>query len=347
MGRRLSGDQKLPTIQAVAERAGVSIASVSRVLNGKGHVSPATAEKVRRAVRELGYIPNHVAKSLKARRTEQIAFAVSDIGNPVYVAMARAVQAEAKAWGYRVILLSTDANPTEELEVLRSLRERYADGLILCPIRITPGHVRALERAAAPVVVIGSLPPDVPVDNVAVDSHRGALQAMEHLIGQGFTRIAFINGPSDTVPGGSRLRAYREALLNHGLPWDPQLVVSGDFQMAGGYQAAEQLLALPKRPEAVFCANDLMALGAMRRFREAGLQIPQDLAIVGMDDIEHAAIATPALTSVSLCAAERGRLAAQMLFRRLSGEAESLEPQRVTVTPRLVVRESSLMVRSQ
>lgn len=345
MATRPEPGAKLPTIESVAERAGVSIASVSRALNGKGHVGPSTVERVRRAAAELGYTPNHVAKSLKARRTQQIAFAVSDIGNPVYVAMARAVQAEAKAQGYRVVLLSTDANPSEELAVLRSLGERYTDGLILCPIRITSGHVRALERAAAPVVVIGALPPEVPVDNVAVDSHRGAVEAMEHLIGQGYSRIAFINGPTDTVPGGSRLRAYQAALINHGIPLDPALVVSGDFQMAGGYRAAAQLLMLPARPDAVFCANDLMALGAMRRFREAGLQIPEDLALVGMDDIDNSAITTPALTSVSLGAAERGRLAARMLLQRLSGEAESQEPQRVTVTPRLVVRESSLMAR--
>jgi len=342
---KLTQDGKFPTIAAVAERAGVSIASVSRVLNGSARVRPDTAERVRKAAKELGYTPNYAAKSLKVRRTRQIAFAVSDIGNPVYVAMARAVQAAAKASGYRVVLLSTDANPTEELEVLRSLGERYTDGLILCPIRITEGHLRALERAATPVVVIGALPPGVPVDNVAVDSYRGGVEAMEHLIGQGYTRIAFINGPTDTVPGGARFRAYKETLINHAIPWDPSLVVTGDFQIAGGYRAAERLLSLPALPEAVFCANDLMALGAMRRFREAGLEIPRDVAVVGMDDIEHASIVTPTLTSVSLCAAERGRMAARMLLARLSGETASQEPQRVTVTPRLVVRESSLMVR--
>lgn len=343
MDKQNGPQERLPTIASVAKLAGVSIASVSRVLNRTGPVSPEVAERVRKAVAELGYRPNHVAKSLKARRTQQIAFAVSDIGNPVYVAMARAVQAEAKAQGYRVLLLSTDADARDELEVLNSLGARYADGLILCPIRISPGHVRALERAAAPVVVIGSLPPDVPVDNVAVDSHRGAVEAMEHLLGQGYTRIAFINGPSDTVPGGSRLRGYQEALLNHGIRFDPSLVCTGDFQMSGGYRAAEQLLALPQRPDAVFCANDLMALGCMRRLREAGLQIPHDVAVVGMDDIDQAAITTPTLTSVSLAAAERGRLAAQMLLARLTGQAEGREPQRVTLKPRLVVRESSVV----
>lgn len=332
-----------PRIEEVAKRAGVSTATVSRVLNRTGPCSQESIDKVQKAVRELGYVPNQVAKSLKVKRTQQIAFAMSDIGNPIYVAMARAIQAEAKAQGHSVVLLSTDARTADEVEVIRSLGRRHVDGLILCPIRITPEHVNALKRAAAPVVVIGSLPPEVPVDNVRVDSAKGAHMALDHLIGQGYSRIAFINGPSDTVPGGSRLRGYQEALLNHGLTFDPALVVSGDFCMNGGYHAASQILALSPRPEAVFCANDLMALGAMRRFREAGLKLPQEMALVGMDDIDQAVVTTPTLTSVSLMASERGRIAAEMLLERLSGAAGAeAEPRRITLMPRLVVRESSV-----
>lgn len=332
-----------PTIEAVASRAGVSTATVSRVLNRTGPCSPEAIEKVHKAVRELGYVPNQVAKSLKVRRTQQIAFAMADIGNPIYVAMARAIQAVAKAQGHSVVLLSTDAQASDEVEVIHSLGRRHVDGLILCPIRITPEHVRALEHPAAPVVVIGSLPPEVPMDNVRVDSARGAHMALDHLIGQGYSRIAFINGPSDTVPGGSRLRGYKEALLNHGLHFDPELVVAGDFQLSGGYHAAGRLLAMCPRPDAVFCANDLMALGAMRRFREAGLRLPEEMALVGMDDIDQTIVSTPTLTSVSLMASERGRIAAEMLLERLSGAAENLEPRRVTLLPRLVVRESSVV----
>lgn len=341
LSKERTPDHPTPTISSVADRAGVSIASVSRFLNKTGPVSPAAAEKIRKAVAELGYVPNHVARSLKARRIHQIAFAMENIGNPIYVAMARAIQAVAQDHGYRVLLLNTDAHASEEIEVLRSLGRRYVDGLILCPIRLTPGHLREIEQAAAPVVVIGSLPPETQVDNVRVDSGRGAAMAMEHLVGQGLTRIAFINGPADTVPGGARLRAYQSTLINHGLPFDPALVVAGDFQISGGYQAAAELLALPVLPEAVFCANDLMALGAMRRLREAGLRIPQDVAVVGMDDIEQATITTPTLSSVSLMAGERGRIAAEMLLDRLNGAGG--EPRRVTLMPRLVVRESSVI----
>jgi len=294
-------------------------------------------------VAELGYVPNHVAKSLKVRRTQQIAFAMADIGNPIYVAMARAIQTTAKAKGYSLVLVSTDAQVQDEIEVLRGLGRRSVDGLILCPIRITPQHVKELERAAAPVVVIGSLPQRVPVDNVRTDSARGAALAMEHLIGQGYTRIAFINGPPDTVPGGARLRGYQETLVNHGIAFDPALMVAGDFQISGGYRAAVQLLALTPRPQAVFCANDLMALGAMRRFREAGLRLPEDMALVGMDDTDQATVTSPTLSSVSLMATERGRIAAEMLLERLTNPGAVTEPRRVTLMPRLVVRESSLI----
>lgn len=341
---RATDDQprRSPTIEVVAKHAGVSIATVSRVLNGTGQVSPAVEERVRASVKELGYVPNHVARSLKARRIQQIALAIADIGNPVYVAMAKAIQTAAQARGYRVLLLSTDAQIDEEIAVLQSLKRQYVDGLILSPIRITPGHVQQLQTAAAPVVVIGSLPDDVPVDNVRVDSARGVELAISHLIGQGLSRIAFINGPTDTVPGGSRLRGYQATLLNHGLPFDPDLVVSGNFMISGGYTAVGQLLERKQRPDAIFCANDLMALGAMRRLREEGLRVPHDVALVGMDDIDQTTISTPTLTSVSLMAAERGRIAAEMLLGRIDGDRA--EPHRVTLLPRLVVRESSVIL---
>uniref|UniRef100_UPI0015F0C5BC LacI family DNA-binding transcriptional regulator n=1 Tax=Streptomyces phytophilus TaxID=722715 RepID=UPI0015F0C5BC len=209
-----------PTIVSIAERAGVSIASVSRVLNGLG-ARPETEERVRRAARELGYVPNAVARSLKDGHTRQLTFAVPDIGNPVYVAMVREIQAVAKAAGYRLLLHSTDADVADELGVVRSLADRTSDGLVLVPIRITPAHVEALTAAPGPVVVIGSLPDGVPVDAVQADSVTGAELAVRHLVGTGRRRIAFVNGPVDTVPGGNRGRGYRAALASCGIPHDP------------------------------------------------------------------------------------------------------------------------------
>lgn len=321
----------------IAELAGVSIASVSRVLNGLP-TREETVERVMAAADELGYVPNSVARSLKSRRTYQLAFAIADIGNPVYLAMVREMQPVLKAAGYRLILHSTDADAADELDVLRRLGERYVDGLIISPLRMTPEHVTAIEQARAPIVVIGSIPEGTAVDNVRTDSRTGVKLAIDHLHGLGRRRIGLLNGPLDTVPGAARGQAYVDALAAHGLPYDEALVEVGDFYRAQGRDAARRLLGRA-RPDALMCANDLIALGALDVLRETGLRVPEDVALVGMDDTDLATVAWPPLTSVSLGSAERGRRAVQLLLDRL--EDGDAEPRAVTVEPRLVVRAST------
>ncbi|MFD8568364.1 LacI family DNA-binding transcriptional regulator [Streptomyces sp. NPDC057694] len=331
-----------PTVVSIAERAGVSIASVSRVLNGVG-ARRDTVLKVERAAAELGYVPNAVARSLKGGRTRQLTFAMPDIGNPVYVAMVRAIQTVAKAAGYRLLLHSTDAVVDDELAVLRSLGDRTSDGLIICPIRITDAHIEALRTAAGPVVVIGSLPDGVPVDSVRADSVAGAALAVRHLHDTGRRRIAFVNGPADTVPGRNRDEGYRAALTDCGLVYDPELVVHTDFGIESGAEAADRLLA-QGRPDAVFCANDQLALGAARALHARGLRIPEDVAVAGMDDSMLAQAGWPPLTSVDLGSTERGRRAAELLLHRLDPAepvAEATTPSSTTAPPRLVVRAST------
>lgn len=328
-----------PTITTIAEHAGVSIASVSRVLNGLP-TRPETESKVMRAADELGYVRNAVARSLKSRRTHQIAFAMADIGNPAYLAMVRQIQPVLKAAGYRLVLHSTDAVVADEIDVLRSLGERYVDGLIMCPIRVTDDHLRMIAGARAPVVIIGLVPEGTPVDNVRADSREGVRLAVDHLYGLGRRRIGFLNGPLDTVPGAARDAAYREALDQLGLPYERELVEVGDFYREAGAQAARRLLERTPGVDALMCANDLIALGALDVLREYGRRVPHDVAVVGMDDTDLAAASWPTLTSVSLGSAERGRVAAQLLLARLDqGEHE---PTVVTVPPRLIVRESTL-----
>ncbi|GGO51173.1 LacI family transcriptional regulator [Streptomyces daqingensis] len=333
-----------PTVETIAERAGVSIASVSRVLNGHGG-RPDTVRKVERAAAEVGYVPNAVARSLKGGRSMQLTFAMQDIGNPVYVAMVRQIQTIAKEAGYRLLLHSTDAVVEDELAVLRSLADRTSDGLILCPIRITPEHVEALSTAARPVVVIGSLPDGVPVDSVRADSVTGAELAVRHLVETGRRRIAFVNGPADTVPGRNRQRGYREALAGCGVPADPALVETTDFTVEAGSTAAHRLLDAAPGIDAFFCANDQLALGAAQALHSRELRIPGDVAVVGMDDTALVRAGWPPLSSVDLGSAERGRIAARMLLERISEESAGTSepaPARVrTVTPRLVVRASS------
>lgn len=326
-----------PTLATVARHAGVSVASVSRVLNG-APASPDMAARVRDAAALVGYVPDAFARSLRAGRTDQLAFAVEDLGNPAYVSMMRAIERVTKQAGYRLLVHATESDEREEQELLRSVRHRYVDGLILCPIKITTALIDDLRSTPMPVVVIGTLPDDVPVDNVRADSRRGASLAVEHLASApGVRTIALLNGPADTVPGSARHAGFLDATRDLGLV-DTRIVMATSFGADAGRRAVDDLLA-DGRPDALLCANDLLALGALRRLTELGVRVPHDMLLAGMDDTDLARLSTPSLTSVSLAAMERGMLAGRMLIERLA--RPDLPPRRHTVPPWLIVRESS------
>lgn len=344
MGRkRLQKSVDAPaTVRTVAALAGVSIASASRVLNGLGGSSE-TTRRVREAAEKVGYVPNAIARSLQARRTGLLAFAVADIGNPVYVEMMRAIEEIAKKAGYQLLVHMTGAEPASEMVLLNGLARRYVDGMILSPLRVGDGHIAALSRSPVPVVVVGQLPDDAPFDNVRADSHAGVMLAVEHLAQAGRTRIAFVNGATDTLPGAARLAGYREAIAAVGLGYDETLVETGDFYYEPGRAATARLLARAQ-PDAIFCANDLIAAGALHELLAGGRRVPDDVALVGMDDTALAEMPFPQISSVSLGAAERGRIAAGLLLSRLGDP--SLPPRRETVAPSLMVRASSQAVPS-
>lgn len=336
----MSQRSKKVTIVEVAQMAGVSIGTVSRVLNNTGG-SPESRQRVHAAVDTLDYVPNHAAQSLKRQSTEQIAIVVPDIANPVYVAMAKAVQQSAKSKGYSLSLISTEGNSSEEEHAIKNLQRMHVDGLILCSLRPTSKLVRQLEVSRSRVCVIGSLPEGSKVDNVRVDSATGAAKAVQHLIDQGKQTIAFVNGTSGTVPAESRQRGYERALFDNHRILDSSLTVFSDFTMAGGYAAVKVLFKRNQKIDAIFCANDVMALGALRCLRELGRRVPEDVALVGMDDIDLGRVSTPTLTTVTLMASERGRIAAELLFDRIEGREADGEARAVKVMPRLIVRESS------
>ncbi len=327
-----------PTVVEVADRAGVSIASVSRVLNG----IPArkdTEARVRAAVAELGYVPDATGRALKLGSALQVAFAVDDVGNPVYTEMMQGVEDGMSGSGSRLLVSSTGHDPQDLLALVQSLSRGYADGLIISPLQRSPQLVEALVNAPVPVVVIGDLGSGVPLDGVRTDSRRGVVMAHQHLVETGRRRIAFVNGPADTAPGRARLEGFRQASAAAGSAG--AAIEARGFTVSAGEEAWSQIeqLGTRARPDAVLAANDLLALGVMRGALSAGRRVPRQLAVVGIDDIQFARIFSPSLTSVSLQARERGRLAAQLLLERMA--APGAPPRTVLVEPRLVIRESS------
>ncbi|GAA2753559.1 LacI family DNA-binding transcriptional regulator [Amnibacterium kyonggiense] len=329
---------KKSTIALVAQHAGVSVASVSRVLNGLP-ASPAITERVQASAAALGYAPDASARRLRVGRTEQIAFAVADLGNPVYTAMTRTITEEVQEGGFRLLLASTGQGADGPLGLLTDLDGSFVDGLILSPLQVDERVVERLRGRRHPIVVIGSVPDDVPVDSVRADSMTGVRLALEHLVAQGRRRIAFVNGPVDTVPGAARLAGYVRGCDALGLVTHQELqVVADDFTYEAGLPAARRVLDQCV-PDAILCANDLLGVAALNVLRERGLRVPEDVAVVGMDDTDLAGMTRPALTSVDLGSIERARRAAQLLLRRLGGFDGP--PERVVVEPTLRVRASS------
>jgi LacI family transcriptional regulator len=331
---------KKSTLALVAERAGVSTASVSRVLNGLP-ASERVTERVRAAAEELGYVPDATARSLKVGRTEQIALAVADVGNPVYVAMMREVSRVVARAGFRLVLSSTGSDPRDQIDLLVGLNRGFADGLILSPLRVPEALGAQLRASRFPIVIIGSLPPGVELDNVRADSVAGMALAVDHLAAHGRERVAFVNGPVDTVPGAARLNGYLSAMTARGLHLNADAQVDAkDFTYKAGLKAADRLLD-QCTPDALVCANDLLAIAAMKVAGERGLRVPDDLAIVGMDDTDIAELANPSITSVDLGAAKRARTAAKLLLRRL--DKPEAPVRQVVIEPTLTVRASSVV----
>jgi LacI family transcriptional regulator len=301
---------------------------------------PATeemVERVQRAVEQHGYVPDARARSLKVGRTFQLTLAVADVGNPVYVTMMRAVEEVVSAAGYRLVVTTTGPEVVDEVALVRGMARGYADGLVISPIRVDDDLIKSIRECEVPVVVAGNVPAKAGVDTVRANSPKGILLAIEHLIAQGRKEIAFVNGPADTVPGTARAKGFADALKQFKLRSAGE-IEAADFTFAAGRAAGKKLFA-KNRPGAVLCANDLLAVGVMHELAGYGLDVPGDVAVVGMDDSELAEQCFPPLTSVNLGSAERGRRAAELLLARI--EDNTRTPRRIVVQPSLSVRRST------
>lgn len=307
------------TQKDVAKLAGVSQATVSMVLSGGSPAIPEeTWERITRAARELGYVPNRFAQALRTNRTMTIACIVPDIANPFYPTLMRGIQSITDGLNYDVIAVNTDGLPERERHFLEWSRQGRVDGVIGVFFTLRARDLRPLVDAGVPVVRIESSKKhggEIAVDDIFVDSHAAARAVTNYLIGRGHRRIAMIAGRGG--PQSVRVDGYRAALGEAGLP--DHVVIEGEFNETGGQRAAESVLASGYAPTAIFAANDLMAIGAMQALRDRGIDIPGQIAVVGFDDISAARLVTPSLTTVAQFQGDMGVKAAQILMERLRG----------------------------
>ncbi|MEH1167135.1 LacI family DNA-binding transcriptional regulator [Micromonospora sp. CPCC 205539] len=329
-----------PTLEAVAARAGVSRATVSRVVNGSTTVAEPIREAVNRAVAELGYVPNLAARSLVTQRTDSIALVMPEAAtrvfsdDQVFPGIIRGVSQELEAADKQLVLMLA-GSPAGHDRVERFTTGRHVDGVLFASLHGADPLPGTLARLGIPVVCSGRPLGDVPVPYVDVDHVGGVTAAVRHLIDSGRRRIASIAGPQDMIAGIERLTGYRSAMAAAGLP---ELIAVGDFTRESGAAAMHRLLVEHPDLDAVFAASDLMAHAAMRTLREVGRRVPEDVAVIGFDDIETAAYTDPPLTTIRQPIVEIGRRMTRQLLRLAAGE--SIEPA-IMLPTELILRDSA------
>ena len=328
------------TIEDVARRAQVSKATVSRVLNNNVHVNEALRVRVLEAIRALGYEPNHLARRLRARSSTVIGLIISDIQNPYFISVIRGVEDTAYANHMSIVLCNSDEDVAKQQLYLQLMQSEHVAGLIIVPASShdSAGLAR-LHQLGIPIILLDRAVDGLPVDVVKVDNIQGTFEAIRHLITLGYERIGIITGFEHLTTGSERYQGYRDALRSAGLPVDDSLIKFGDFKTESGYRLTHELMRAPRQPQALFVANNLMTLGAMRALRELSVRIPQDMPLIGFYDMPWSCELYSPLTAVSQPTYELGQEAVHLLMRRI---AQPNAPSRtVILQTRLIVRESS------
>ena len=326
-----------PTIIQVAEAAGVSKSTVSRVLQGDAtSVKKETRQAVQRAIRKLGYEHNAIASSLRTSRTYMVMLITPDIANPFWSEVARGLQDTLEHSGYSVVVGNGDHDPERESSFLKTAQRNRFDGVAINPTKIVS---RTLLATGIPTVILGIRDEFPGIDMVGSDSFQGTWEALTYLYQMGHRRIGLIDGRYAIEHSRARSQAYVEFLKQHDLLYDPALKVEVPFDREGGQRGMRVLLSLAQRPTAVFASNDILAIAAMQAAQEAGLSIPRDLSIIGMDDIYPTAMTTPGLTTLSKQKYETGCQAARLLLERIQGKAPR-EARRCALPCKLVERGS-------
>ncbi|MGJ7555286.1 LacI family DNA-binding transcriptional regulator [Variovorax sp. RB3P1] len=339
----------MATIKDVALQAEVSVTTVSHVVNDTRHVSAKVRERVELAIRELGYVPNAMARSLKSNTTSTLGMLIPNSSNPYFAEIVRIVEDRCFAAGYTLVLCNTDDEPQRQSVYLKVLAERRIDGLIVVSTGAGTGTddsaslAKQLHGLRVPTVLVDREIDDPACDLVETAHMQGGLLAVRHLLSLGHKRIACIGGPVGVMPSEQRVEGWRMALAESGATPDiadaGALLWRGGFTSQGGYEAMHAILRTERKPSAVFVCNDLMAIGALRAAHESGVRVPDELSIVGFDDIELSAYMSPPLTTVAQPKERIGALAVDMLLERVSGKRR--DALKVVLQPELRVRAST------
>lgn len=330
-------------ISEIARRANVSTATVSRTLNQSGPVKAATAKKVWRVVAELNYYPNSHARALVSGRSRMLGLIVSDITNPFFSELIRSFESLAAQQHYDLLITSTDYQTNRLTSTLRRMLERKVDGVALMTSEMDLGLIHELSRRGVPIVFMDVGQMGARMSHVSIDYAQGIARAVEHVLGLGHTQVAFISGPLDLHSARTRRQAFMDTLRRHGLVPDRKLIREGTHTAEGGQREMAALLRLSKLPTAVVASNDWTAIGALHAIQASGLRVPDDISLVGFDDIPLVSYTTPALTTVRMSAADVGATGFQALFRLIAGERHEGDVYQIPTT--LVVRDSTATVK--
>jgi LacI family transcriptional regulator len=326
------------TVRDVARKAGVSAMTVSRVINGVAGVRPETRRAVERAITELDFVPNGVARGLMSAKSGTLGLIVPDISNPFFSILVRGAETVARRAGYRVLLCNSEGDLNLERQYVQDMISHRAEGLMIAPVGDrSKATLTLLARRKLPFVLIDRSVAGLQCDLVQSDSVAGAKLLVSHLASIGHQRIAVIIEPDNVSTARERLEGYMAAMKAAGVKVDPRLVIRTTADRAGGYGAMQQILTLDPRPTAVFAVNNMTALGAMQALRERNIVVPRDIALVCFDEVEHLAVLSPFLTVVNQPTEMFGTLGAQLLLDRVAGDAGG--------TPRVVVLPAELLVR--
>lgn len=327
-------------ISDVAKHAGVSTATVSRVLSDKRHVSEATRQKVWKAVEELGYRPNRVARRLRVGRADVIGLVIPDILNPFFTVASRAIQDVAQEADFSVILCNTDEDPKKEEKYLALLEDEAVAGIIFCPAQENNQTVTDTFIKEMPFVTLDRRLTNVETDHVLLDNVNAAREIVTHLIEQGHSRIGAITGKMTVTTGRERQEGYKQALLDHGIEYEPMLAKKVIPKIDQGRKAALELMNQPNPPTAIFTGSNLLTIGLLHAIQETSLAVPDDIAIAGFDELPFNSLALPWITTIQQPNYELGKVAAELLLERIRNPIGA--KRQVMLRGEMIVRQSSM-----